>query len=870
MMKMFLKPVAAMLAAASLMVFAASDSPQRLPQTVLPDHYQLVVAPDLAAATFAGKETIRVRLTEPSRTITLNAAEIEFRSVTITASGLTHKASVALDAKAEQATLTVPDTIPAGPAEIEIAYAGILNNDLRGLYLSKANNRRYAVTQLEATDARRMFPSFDEPVFKATFALTAIVDAADNAISNGAVVSDTPGPAGKHTITFDTTPKMSTYLVALAVGDFVCTEGRADTVPVRICSTPDKKHLTALALESATQVIQYYNRYYSIDYPFKKLDVVAVPDFSAGAMENTGAIFYRESFLLAERNASLSVRKQINSVLAHEIAHQWFGDLVTMRWWDDIWLNEGFATWAQTKPMKEWKPDWHAELDETQDNQTAMRLDALRATRPIRASATTPAEISALFDPIAYQKGAAVVRMIESWIGEAEFRRAVNAYIERFKYANARADDFWKTLASVTGKPIDKVMPTFVDQPGLPLVNVNISCANGSAMVALSQERYTTGAAAPPVGAGQVWQIPVCLRLPDGKTKCDLLDQKSEAIPVDGCPAWVMANAGARGYYRTAAAPDVVRRIAADVDKLQPAERIAMLSDEWALVEAGRHDVGTFLDLASGFKRERTAAVAQTLVRTLAKIGSELTNDHTRTRYQAWVSSLLSPALAEVGWIATPHEPDDTRALRAAVVSALGHTAHDPAVLAKARELVEQELAKPGSVDATLLNVIVGLAPLAAEATLYDRYLARALKATDPADRYLFLYALASFTDPALVRRTMDLVVGPDVRSQDAKLLVSSMLVAEGTGALAWDLLRERWDEVQKKTGEFVGNTVIVSGLAAFCDAAKLEEIKTFFQTHQLPDAERTLQQSMERIGACVDLSAAQRGKLEAWLSAEK
>ena len=410
-------------------------------------------------------------------------------------------------------------------------------------------------------------------------------------------------------------------------------------------------------------------------------------------------------------------------------------------------------------------------------------------------------------------------------------------------------------------------MPTFVDQPGVPLVSVDVSCAGGAAKVSLSQERYVIpepGRAATP--GTQLWKIPVCLRLPNGKTICDLLDRRTETVALESCPAWVMANAGARGYYRTAASPDIIRKIAADVGMLAPAERIALLSDEWALVRAGRHDVGTYLDLASGFKRERTAAVVQTLVGTLATIGAYLTTDETRQPFNAWLSALLSPALADIGWTPAPDEPDETRALRAAIVAALGETARDPQVLARARELVEQEIQKAGTVDATLLNVIVNLAALEGDVALYDKYLARTRTATDPEQRYLYLYGLASFSDPALVRRTMELVVGPDVRSQDAKLVVHAMLAADASRRLAWDLVRERWQAIQAKTGEFVGNTVIVSALASFCDPVALAEVKTFFATHKVPDAERTLQQSIERIASCANLSAAQREKLKAWL----
>ncbi|MGH9373941.1 MAG: M1 family metallopeptidase [Vicinamibacterales bacterium] len=854
----------------ALLLTATTVWAQRLPTDVVPLHYDITVAPDLAAAKFTGEQRIRVRLDKASSAIVLNAAEITFRDVRVTAGGKMFPATVSLDASKEQATIRVDTPIPAGEAEVAIRYDGVLNDDLRGLYLSRANNRRYAVTQLEATDARRMFPSFDEPAFKATFALTAIIDAKDRAISNGAIVSDTPGPTpGRHTVTFETTPKMSTYLVALTVGDFECNEGSADGIPVRICATPDKKHLTTFALEAAIQQVEFFNKYYSIKYPFKKLDVVAVPDFAAGAMENTAAIFYRETLLLADERASVGVRKDIAKVLAHEIAHQWFGDLVTMAWWDDIWLNEGFANWMMSKPLKAWRPDWHVELDEVEDNHTAMTLDALRSTRPIRSTASTPAEIAELFDPIAYEKGAAVLRMLEAWVGEEPFQKAVNAYIERFKYSNARAEDFWSTLAKVTGKPVDRVMPTFVDQPGLPLVTIGVRCTGQSAEVALSQERYVQDAS--PRGAGtsktdQVWQIPICIRTATGATTCEVLSEKRHTVAVDSCPAWVMGNAGARGYYRSAIQADVVRELSHEVARLAPAERMAVLADEWALARAGRHDVGTTMDLASGFGKERTPDVWQTLASILASVDEDLATGATRKAYRPWVARLLSPTLSDIGTTARPSDTDETKALRATLVSVMGRTARDATILANARDLVRQELETRGSVEPTLLRVVVDLAAIEGDAALYDQYLARSKAAVDPEERYQYLHALTSFTNPALVRRTMALVVSPDVRSQDAKLVLARMLTKSDTRDLAWDLLRERWTEIQKKTGEFVGNTVIVGALGSFCDAGTADEVQKFFSTNKLPDAERTLQQSIETVRSCARFAQAQQPKLAEWL----
>jgi aminopeptidase N len=847
---------------------------QRLPAGVVPDHYDIAVTPELAPARFSGTERIAVTLEQPSRTITLNAAEITFDSVTVTAGGRTQAARVTLDPAREQATFAVPAPIAAGPAEIQIKYAGILNDQLRGLYLSKANNRRYAVSQLEATDARRMFPSFDEPALKATFTLAATIDAGDHAISNGAVVADEPGPRpGKHTVKFAPTPRMSTYLVALAVGDFVCSSTTADGIPIRVCSTPDKKGQTGLALEAASEIMRYYNRYYSVKYPFKKLDIVAVPDFAAGAMENTAAIFYRETRLIADpKGASVKVRQDIAGVLAHEMAHQWFGDLVTMRWWDDIWLNEGFATWMASKPLNAWKPEWHMDLEEVKSNQKAMAVDSLGTTRPIRAKATTPAEINELFDAIAYEKGAAVLRMVESWVGQDAFRAGVNAYIDRFKYGNAAAEDFWGTLTSSTGKPVDRVMASFVDQPGVPLVDATLECAAGRGIARVAQE---SGGALTGGGRGSQarrWTIPVCVAVPGGKASCALATAGPATISLDTCPASVFANAGARGYYRVVTPPATLRRLAANVTSLAAPERLALIADEWALVLEGRHDIGALMDAASGFAGEQSAAVVETLVTTLKTVGDNLTTSGSRPAYEAWVSALLTPTLDRVGWASAPSEPDERRALRAWLVSGLGQTAGSRAVIEKSRELVLQELARPGTVESTLLNVAVTVAARHGDAALYDKFLARSNTAGNPEEHYRYAFGLASFSDPVLLRRTMDYILSAQVRSQDVKLLIAALLENPDARKLSWPLVRDHWAEVQKKSGDLVygGDTVVIAALGTFCDSRTRQDIARFFRAHEVPDATRTLQQALERIDRCAALLPAQPATLTTWLETRR
>ena len=521
---------------ALILAIAAPAAAQRLPGNVVPEHYNLWFAPDLEKETFRGRESIDVVLTEPSTTVTLHAAEITFSEVTITSGGRTQTAKVTLDESRETATFTVPQPIAEGKATIQIQYSGILNDKLRGFYISKANGRKYAVSQLEATDARRAFPSFDEPAFKATFDISMMIDAADTAISNGRQLSDKPGPdPGKHTLTFARTPKMSTYLAAMLVGDFVCRDGSSDGIPIRICSTPDKLGLTAFALDAAQQQLAFYNKYFGIKYPFGKLDIIGVPDFSAGAMENAGAITFRERLLLVDpANSSVTARKRVAGIISHEIAHQWFGNLVTMKWWDDIWLNEGFATWMANKPVAAWRPDWHVELDDAADTQGALGIDAMRSTRPIRMKVETPAEINEVFDGIAYEKTAAVLRMIEAYVGPDAFRQGVASYLKRFSYANAAGEDFWNEVAKVTGKPVDRILRSFVDRAGAPVLSIETKCvADKTTEVDVAMGRFVGVPGAP--REAQTWTLPACFETSAGQPRCEVIERPKQTVRLNGC-----------------------------------------------------------------------------------------------------------------------------------------------------------------------------------------------------------------------------------------------------------------------------------------------------------------------------------------------
>jgi aminopeptidase N/puromycin-sensitive aminopeptidase len=848
--------------------FAAA---QRLPEVARPDNYKLTFTPDLDKATFEGEETITLHVLKPTSEITLNAADITFHEVSITSGGATQKATVTPQKEKEMVVLAVEKPLAAGSATIHVTYSGILNSEMRGLYLGKDDQgRKYAATQFESTDARRAFPSFDEPDYKATFDITAVADKGMVAISNYKVVSDTPGPGDKHTVKFATTAKISSYLAALVVGNFEYIEGSVDGIPIRVYSTPGKKEMGKFALDAAEYIVGYYDKYFGIKYPYGKLDLIALPDFSAGAMENVGCITFREVLLLIdEKQGSVDLKKTIASVTSHEIAHMWFGDLVTMKWWDDVWLNEGFATWMSSKPVQKWKPDWNFNLDDVSGTGGTLNTDSLANTRPIHQAAETPDQIQELFDGIAYGKAASVLRMLEAYLGEETFRAGVNAYLQKHQYANATADDFWDAQAQTSKKPVDKIMPTWVKQAGAPIVNVKAQCSGGSTNVTLTQQRYYVDRAKFEAANDQLWQIPVCLKgsaTGNGAPKCAVITKKEETVSLPGCSTWVLANAGATGYYRAGYQPDAVRALATDAEtKLTPAERIALQNDIWSSIRVGREPVGDYLAFAQGLKSDRNRAVLEDVLGRLDYIGQYLVSESNRDSFRAWLRQLLTPTMKEVGWEPKPGESDEQKTLRSRLFNALGYDARDPDTLAAARKLADQALTDPTSVDHQLVGGAFALAALNGDAEFYDRVMTALKNTKSPEEYYGYFYTLPSFTDQKLLQRTLEFAISPDVRSQDALGLITSVLGNPAGEQLAWDFIRQHWPEIEKAGGPFA-SAQVVGATSTFCDAGKRDEVTEFFTAHKVAAAERTYKQSIERIDNCVDLKSQQESQLASWL----
>ena len=859
-----------------LTLFAAGAAPagaDRLPVLAAPEHYDLHFVPDLQKERFEGRETIRVRILAPTRKLVLHAAGLEFTAARVVTGSIEQRAVVSVDAKAETATFQLPVDLKPGIAELHVSYSGALNRGLRGFYITEANGRKYAATQLEATDARRMFPSFDEPRYKATFDVSVVVAEHDSAISNGAVELIRPGPRdGTKTVDFTTTPRMSSYLVALAVGDFECLEERLGPTPVRVCATPGKKPLMRFAMDATKALLDYLNRYFAIDYPFRKLDMVAIPDFAAGAMENTGAVFFRDALLLVAPDAALAARRRAALVIAHELAHQWFGNLVTMRWWDDLWLNEGFATWMEAKAVAAWQPGWNVELDERQSIQRAMAVDALQATRPIRTRAETPDEINELFDPIAYEKAAAVLAMVEAYVGEDAFRRGVNAYVHEHQYDNATAENFWNLVTRATGQPVERIMRSFVEQPGVPLVTVGATCADNTTVVTLSQDRFL--AAGSDLQSAARWSIPVCVgtRGDAAADRCALLDNEQESIRFPGCARWVVANSGAEGYFRTQYTPAALDRLSEANAALRPEERLMLIADTWALLRARRGDVGTFLDLMSSLATDIDApAVLEAAAARLQFIHEYVASGQTRDTFERWVRAEFAPLLRPATMPRIRGDDEESARARAALLALVGAVGRDPELIADARTTMEDHFTSPapGVTSSTVLNVLVPLAALAGGTGLYEKYRARADTAETPEERYRFLYGLAAFREPDLLRRTFDYALSTSVRTQDRAALIGALLRNPVGRDVVWPLIQARWDELQQDLGAFGGTSRVVAALGAFCDRPRVDEVRRFFAAHPVPAAARTLQQTIEDIERCATFKAAQAGELQRWLGAE-
>jgi len=831
----------------------------RLPDTVRPERYELRLAPDLASSTFAGEVDVDLQVDRPTDRLTCNAAELEVQEAWVLVGDRRLEATTELDEELEQLHVVLPEPLPAGAARLHVRFSGVLNDKLRGFYRSSyvaedGETRRIAVTQFEPTDARRAFPCWDEPSFKAVFGVTLDVDADLLAISNGPELERHPLDGGRVRIRFADTMPMSTYLVAFVVGPLEVTGPvDVDGIPLRIVHRPGQSGLAGFALEVGAFALRWYADYYGIAYPGDKVDMVAVPDFAFGAMENLGCVVYRETLLLVDpETATQAELVAVVDVIAHELAHMWFGDLVTMSWWNGIWLNEAFATFMEARCAEAFRPAWQRWMHFGRERSTAFDVDALESTRPIEYPVITPQDAEGMFDTLTYQKGSAVVRMLEQYLGADAFRDGIRRYLQAHQYGNTETGDLWDALEAETGEPVRATMDSWIFQGGFPLVRAS---RDGDRLV-LEQRRfrYRDGAE-----DDTRWRVPVLVRA-GGREQRTLLEERTQALDVGAGDGAVLVNAGGHGFYRVDADADLRQALLDGIGDLAPLERYAVLDDTVALVLRGDRSVG---DLAALLQRLADAGETDLSIWQLAASAIDVVDriaaDDERAAVSSWVRDLLAPLAAALGDEVRPDDDDRRRAVRGLVLGLRG-VHGDPAAAAVAEALWDRTR-RGEAVDAELAAGALKAVAVTADADRYDALIERFRSGATPQEQVRHLYAAATVADAALFRRYLDLLATDEVRSQNLAFAYRAALRNREHGLEAWTVVRDRWDSIRDRL-PFNATQRLVEGVADIVDRAVADEVTAFLAERPVPEAERLIAQHVERMWVQVELHERERGRL--------
>jgi puromycin-sensitive aminopeptidase len=860
-------------------------SQHRLPQSVVPSRYEIELAPDLSAFVFQGKETVEVTVREPVQEIVLNATELQLHSVTIrNETGERLVGRITLDEEAERARLHFPETLAPGPWVLEIAFTGLLNDKLHGFYRSTytlppseqaaaeaagSTTGVLAATQFEATDARRAFPCWDEPACKAVFDVTLVVDEPLAAISNTRAVAERTIPGtGKKAVRFAPTIRMSTYLLAFVVGRLVATDPvEADGVSIRVWAVPGKGRLARFALEAAAFSLHFFHEYYDVPYPGDKLDLIAIPDFAFGAMENLGAITFRETALLAdEGTATHAELTRIAHVVIHEIAHMWFGDLVTMAWWNGLWLNEAFATFMEVMAVDAWKPAWGRWEAFGASRAAAFLTDGLHTSRPVEFPVAAPKDAEAMFDVLTYEKGGAVLRMLEQYLGPEVFRDGVRRYLIRHQYANAETTDLWRALGEASRQAIPEVMEGWIFRPGYPLVTV--STADDGRTLCFSQRRFTY---LPDGGeAGDIWRIPITYRarargaVRDGRL---MLASAEARVPCKEPVEWVVVNAGGHGFYRVQYAGDLWRRLVRNPGEiLAPIERFNVLSDAWAVTLAGLLPVGEYLDATAAFGGETDRTVWSALLAPFTYL-SRLIEPACRPGFEALVRDRLAAIVARLGWSPAVGEDERTRQLRGEILRVQGTLGNDPATQETARARYARQRAGSEAVDSNVAAALVAICAHAGSEADYESFVAAFKGAATPQEEQRYLKALADFRDPALVGRTLAFALSGEVRTQDAPFLMRETLMGVHSREQAWLFVKEHWEAMERLFPSLTGLRRMCEGVTGLATPELEADVRRFFAERKISLGGKTLEQYLEQLRIAVAFREREAAGLASYLS---
>jgi len=814
---------------------------------LIPINYRLTLEPDLKRFTFVGSETISVDCKKATKIITMHCAELKILSCQVKFCNRVIKSTPKIVEKSEQLQISLGEKI-MGIATIDLEFQGILNDRLLGFYRSqyKQNGKiKYlATSQFEAADARRAFPCWDEPEAKATFDISIVADNKFTAISNMPVKSKKK-IGGKTVYHFAQTPIVSTYLIYIAVGEFEYLSGKAGKIQIRVVTTKGNKSKGKFSLELGKKLLASYEKYFGIKYPLPKLDLIAVPDFAAGAMENWGAITFRETILLYDPKTSSTRTKQyIAEVISHEIAHQWFGNLVTMKWWNDLWLNESFATFMATKFVDRFYPEWDLWNQFVDDAMNvAMGLDSLKTTHPIDVRVNSPAEIREIFDAISYDKGGCILRMLESYVGEPNFQKGLKKYLSDFKYKNAKGEDLWDAIGKASKMPVSSMVNTWLKQPGFPLVEID---QDGDTLK-IRQKRYLLE---PDKKFSKgLWSIPLSLGLENEISK-KLFSTKTLSIKLQKNTLGFVANYGRKGFYRVKYDEGILLdlKMLIDEKRIPVIDRWAIQNDLFSLCVSGDEHVRNYLDFSDAYFEEDSYLASVNVAHNLASLYFRAFDETFVEEIRSYAVNYFRKILFRIGWEPQKSDKHTDAMLRAFVIATLGKM-NDEEVTEKALCKYGEFLKSPSSLSPDLVEPVCSIAAWNGNLKTHAELVKLYRNAKTMEEKLRFLGAMCGFQDTKLLLKSLDFSQTAEVRSQNMQLPIMKVAGNPYGDKILWPWLKKNWKNLNKKVGQ--GNPLfnrIVASIASVADDSMEKEIKAFFKNNPTPGTERTQLQTLERI----------------------
>jgi aminopeptidase N len=816
--------------------FEFASTPGKLSKSIVPTEYNIRIVPNVDARTFAGTEIIKIKVTEPVRQLVMNALELQVEGAMVDDQPIAAGA-LKLERQQELVTIRLPSELSPGDHAVGLIFTGKINQQGQGLFYATyqeegtGDKKTLLGTQFEATDARRLFPCWDEPSFRARFQLTVVVPPTWSAVSNMPVESESTGNVGKE-VRFGMTPPMASYLNVLVAGELDHIDAVSGGVQIRVITTKGKAETGRYALESSVRILEYYNEYFGSPYPLPKLDQIALPGGFGGAMENWGGITYYESALLFDpAKHSDEAKHDVFAVLAHEMAHQWFGDLVTMAWWDNLWLNEGFASWLGTKCTDHFNPQWQVWLrtreprDPTRrvgiPKEQAMEDDARATTHPIQQPVANEAEANSAFDDITYLKGQSFLRMLESFVGEDTFREGIRRYIAAHKYSNSTTADLWNALSEASNRPINEVAAAWTEQPGFPVVKVR---QDETGNVGLYQERFAVHYKNPrPLD----WKVPLTYQVLGGAPATKLMTSRNDTLPDIAGDKPFKLNVDGAGYYRAQYDPTMWDRLVASLNELGPADRVNLVGDTWALVQSNRAPLAMFTRLVGKLPRAAELPQWQEVMTAFDYIDRLLVRQPSREPFREYVRATLRPVFDQLGWDPTPDEAVNLATLRASLIALLG-AVDDPDTVSGCRERFEKFLTDPAAIPPDLRRPMFATVAAHGDAKTWETLHQLGRKTTDITEKQNYYDALAHARDPKLVEQTLALALTDEQPASRAAFYPARVARESDHPDLAWEFARANMKQLLGKTDALNVNRYAASLFTFFSDPQRANELKAY------------------------------------------